>query len=184
MLFEVHLGSIMKTPACAKDSIGFIFILLSVVLAGGFCSCSSSNSDSEQSVLGTVSGMFDGNPFTPKFGVARPKTSKDFPSSQDYFILLATKEIDCDTDVSLTEATPGILSILQLPSFDVGAYSDAPIALVQISTSSGRTGGSNGSVEITSVEGTTISGSVDMSDPGRGDSLSGTFEVANCSGAK
>jgi hypothetical protein len=131
-----------------------------------------------------VSGTFDGNSFTPKFGVARPKLADDYSALSDYLILLSTESIDCDTVVDLTENTPGILSILGVTSFDPGTYDDAPVILVQISSTSGRTGGANGTIEITAAEGTTISGSVDMSDPGRGDSLSGTFEVTNCSGAE
>jgi hypothetical protein len=153
-----------------------VYRLLIIVCLAFASACGSDSSGGNGSLLGDVSGAFNGEAFTPTYAIVR---SNDSAFVGSYFILMATEPIDCADTINVSTPTPGIIAYMLLDSKEVGTFTDVPVGIRRITANSQASGGGPGTVEITSIENSRVVGSVSMSATS-GDSLNGSFDVLDC----
>jgi len=145
--------------------------------AWGVFACGGEAQEHEPLISGTVTGEFEGASFTIEEGIAKDR------SETNKLIVLGTDAINCGTPDQQDPPT-GYFASIGLESFDVGTYSNVPIAVFENHGSFSGTGGNGGTVEISVSTTDVIAGTVAYSytDSETGDSyrLDGTFEVLRC----
>jgi hypothetical protein len=132
-----------------------------------------------------VTAMFDGTPFTPKFGLAVETYSDTGPDP--VLILFSTMELDCTNYRDVVFGTPGYGASILLPSTSPGTYGpDATIGVFEIRNGgSSRVEDSSGSTTLSKGGALRVAGSVTFSTDDYLDaqgitSVEGTFDVVRC----
>lgn len=153
-------------------------IVLRAALIAALCSLAACGGEQEHEPLisGDVTGSFEGTSFTIAEGVAAVVDS-------NHVIALGTDAINCGTP---TQPTPpsGYFASIALPSFDEGVYGSVFVTVYENHGDFSGHGSNSGSVEISAVDATSLSGTVAFSytasDTGESYSLDGTFDVVVC----
>jgi hypothetical protein len=125
---------------------------------------------------GTVTGSYDGTEFTAENGFA----TADEDSA---LIILGNGNLYCGSDEASDPPT-GHDAAIFLPALEVGTYGSVLVQMIENLGSYESHGANVGSVVLTEVTETSVSGEVAFtyqSDDGGDFSLSGTFEVTRCS---
>ncbi len=145
-----------------------------VSILGGAVGCG--GDEGEPFLSGSMTGEYDGTSFTPEFGFATPFQSGAIIGVGDGNVACGTEDDNAPPE--------GRNAIISVPALEVGSYSSAFVQMFENVDSFEGVGSNSGSVEITQVTADTVTGSVDYDytdDESRHFSLSGTFEVVNCS---
>jgi hypothetical protein len=147
---------------------------LLVVAIAGVCGCGGDDGG-EPLISGSVMGSYDGTSFDATFGFATPYQGGGL-------IGLGTGNLRCGSQDSSDPPT-GRSAAISIPALEVGSYSSVFIQMFDNVGSFEGVGSNTGTVEITEVTDTSVSGSVSFDytdDESREFTLSGTFEVINC----
>jgi hypothetical protein len=150
-------------------------VLLWLAASFAFTACGS-GATGEPLLSGTVTGLYGDDSFTAVngFAVDSSDTSK--------LIGLGDGPLNCQSP-NKPDPPTGMMAGINLPSFEVGTYSQVMVTIYRnIGSFEGR-GTNAGSVEITASSAESIAGTVAYTDESEGISLSlnGGFEVVHCS---
>jgi hypothetical protein len=149
-------------------------VLLWLAASLAFTACGS-GATGEPLLSGTVTGLYGDDSFTAVngFAVDSSDTSK--------LIGLGDGPLNCQSP-NKPDPPTGMMAGINLPSFEVGTYSQVMVTIYRnIGSFEGR-GTNAGSVEITASSAESIAGTVAYTDESEGISLSlnGGFEVVHC----
>jgi hypothetical protein len=149
-------------------------VLLWLAASFAFTACGS-GATGEPLLSGTVTGLYGDDSFTAVngFAVDSSDTSK--------LIGLGDGPLNCQSP-NKPDPPTGMMAGINLPSFEVGTYSQVMVTIYRnIGSFEGR-GTNAGSVEITASSAESIAGTVAYTDESEGISLSlnGGFEVVHC----
>ena len=156
----------MKTP--------LLTVTLAALLAAPACGGGVAG---EPLVSTTLTGQFNGQSFTPAFGVATVYQGSNL-------IALGDGALNC-APPQQNDPPMGTTAILSVPTLDVGTYSSVFVEMDQYEARNlDGVGSSDGTVTLTAVSAASVAGTVAYSytDSSTGGlySLSGNFEVSRC----
>ena len=130
----------------------------------------------EPLVSTTLTGQFDGQPFTPAFGVATVYQGSNL-------IALGDGALNC-ASAQQNDPPMGTTATFSLPTLEVGSYSSVFVDLVQYEARSlDGVGSSDATVMLTSVGASSVAGTIAYSytdSTGGTYGLSGSFDVSRC----
>ncbi len=148
-----------------------------VAVAVASVGCGGGGGAGEPLLGGSLSGDYEGHPFTPTFGFATIYSGTNL-------IGVGDGPLNCDSP-ERNDPPAGQNAVFTLATLEEGSYSSVPVNLYyNVGHFEGR-GSNQGSVTITSVTDASVAGSITYSDTneeGQTYSLSGTFNVMRCPG--
>jgi len=151
-----------------------LIVTVATLLAGTACGGGSAG---EPLVSTTLTGQFNGQSFTPAFGVATVYQGSNM-------IALGDGALNC-ASTQQNDPPMGTTATFSVPMLEVGTYSSVFVDLVQYEAQNLDGVGSNdATVMLTAVSATSVAGTIaysytDSSTDGTY-SLSGSFEVSRC----
>jgi len=137
--------------------------------------CGGGGTPGDPLISGSLTGEYEGQPFTPTFGFATLYEGTTI-------IGLGDGDLNCASPAQ-NEPPPGTNAILALPSFDVGAYSNVFVNLYHNVDGFEGAGSNGGSVTITASSADSVAGTISYAytdDAGMTFGLDGTFDVVRC----
>jgi len=148
-----------------------------MLLLAILCSQACGGDDGGDPLLsGSVSGSYDGDAFDVAYGFATPYQGQ-------ILIALGDSNLHCGSQ-DAPNPPGGRSAAISVPMLEVGSYTSVFVQMFNNVGSFEGVGANSGSVELTAVSAESVSGSVSFDytdDQSRSFTLSGTFEVINCS---
>ena len=139
--------------------------------------CGGGGTAGEPLVATTLTGQFNGQPFTPAFGVATVYQGSNV-------IALGDGALNC-ASAQQNDPPMGTTATFSVPTLDVGTYSSVFVDLIQYEARNfDGVGAGDGTVMLTAVSTASVAGTIAYSytDSSTGGiyGLSGSFEVSRC----
>jgi hypothetical protein len=150
--------------------------ILSVALVVAAAACGGSGEGPGVPLVSTsLAGVFEGQAFTPAFGVATVYQGSNL-------IALGDGPLNCGSP-QRNEPPSGTNAIVEAPALDLGSYSSVFVDMIQNKGNFSGAGSNSATLTITAVSAASVAGSIAYSytdSMNQTYGLSGDFEVARC----